>query len=81
VLPRNASGPTDWHLVAADEGGAVWVRDPAQWAADLLSPPPTEFGAPLYAIPDQVLFRWLGIPAGEYDINLGTLPVIWRLFR
>lgn len=67
--------------VAEADGMSVFVRDTLLWQEVRRSPPSTDFRSALYALPRETLFRYRGIPARNYDLNLATLPFIWRLFN
>lgn len=67
-------------LIAADSLAAVYVRDTTRWSWDRRHPPATDPRSALYAIPRSTLHRFLGIPAHQYQLNLASLPFLWRIF-
>lgn len=72
--------PAGFSLIADAERGAVYVRDREAWQRERHRPRRINYRNPLYAIPRETLFYFRGIPAGNYTINLGTVPGLWRLF-
>jgi hypothetical protein len=80
VRRETAAPPRGLTRIAAAEGLAMFVRDTAAWQAARRAPPRTDFRSPLFAIPSETLFWFRGVPAGNYDVNLGSLPLLWRLF-
>lgn len=80
VLPAGATPPAGFEQVADTATGSAWVRSTAAWEADRYHPPATGFRSPLYAISRETSFYFMGIPAGNYDINLATFPLLWRIF-
>jgi hypothetical protein len=81
VLPAHGTAPPGFEQVGTTSSGSAWVRDRAVWHADRYNPPATGFRSPLYAISRETSFFFMGIPAGNYDFNLSSLPLVWRLFR
>jgi len=80
ILPDSMPPPPGYFEVGSAEGAVAYVRDEVTWKADLANAPSTEFGNPLFVLPRETLFSFIGYPAGEHDIDLGAVPVIWRLF-
>ena len=80
VLPKDSPAPRGFAFVGERRNAAAFVRDQGEWERDRSTPPPVEFGNPLFVLSPQTLFFFVGAPAGHYDLDLGTLPVIWRLF-
>lgn len=92
VLPTAADAPAGFTEVTraetdfgidyseGDLGGAVFVRDTLRWQRQRFSPPPTGYRSPLYDIPRETLFDFLGRPARNYSLDLRSLPVVGRLF-
>ena len=75
-LDTVAPGPS----VAESEEGSIWVRDADVLEGHRRNPPATDFASPIYRIPRETLFRHVGVPAEDYDLNLKRLPVVGRLF-
>ena len=63
-----------------DETGSAWVRDRDEWDADRYHPPATGYRSRLYKISRETSFYFKGVPAHNYDVNLGSFPLIWRIF-
>lgn len=80
IVPESEQAPGGFLEVGRARGAVAYARDPDQWEADLAAPPPVEFGNPIFVLPPETLFSFVGAPAGAYDVDLGSLPVIWRLF-
>jgi len=64
-----------------DDAGFVYVKSETLWKQARYNPMRTDFRSALYDIPQTSLFPYKGIPAGNYILNLGALPVIWKLFN
>jgi hypothetical protein len=60
---------------------ALYVRDTLKWRAEGRRPPATDWRSPIYATPLATLHRAVGAPQGNYQLDLSTVPVVWRLFR
>jgi hypothetical protein len=80
VQPPTGEAPAGFTRVAGDERGSVYVRDMARWRHERFSPPRTDYRSPLYDIPRETLFEFVGRPARNYDVNLGRLPLLGRFF-
>ena len=80
IKPADTQVPAGYTSVYKDDTGAVYVKDMAQWNAVRYNPPTTDYRSGLYVIPRETLFPYKGVPAGNYNLNLGSLPLIWRLF-
>jgi hypothetical protein len=80
VQPSAEEVPAGFKRVAGDERGAAYVRDTARWRRERFSPPRTDYRSPVYDIPRETLFEFVGRPARNYDVNLRKLPVVGRLF-
>jgi hypothetical protein len=72
--------PSGFSKLGEAETGAVYIRDLDRWQRDRFQPRRTDYRSPLYEIARETLSSIWGIRAGNYTINLGTLPGIWRLF-
>ena len=59
---------------------SVSVQSRAEWQRVRTETPRTPFTSRWLHIPRETLFEAIGVPAGNYDIDLGSLPVLWRLF-
>jgi hypothetical protein len=79
--PADAPPPAGFTLVGADGTTEAYVRDLDRWRRDRYSPPRTDYRARVYDIPRATLHRFIGIPAGAYQVDLRALPGLWRLFR
>lgn len=80
VQPRLAPPPPGFSEIGEAAPGVVYVKDVARWQRDRFQPRSTDYRNQLYEISRETRsFVW-GIPAGNYTVNLGTLPGIWRLF-
>jgi len=77
----SAPAPPGFIKVAERERLVAFVRDTARWREDQHDAPTTDFRSPLYALSRTTMHRYLGVPAGEYDFNLATLPFVWRFFQ
>jgi hypothetical protein len=81
IQPANAEPPADFTLLARESTGSAWVRDSMILEKDRHNPPPTGYRSRLYDISPETLFFYKGVPAHNYSINLGSLPLLWRLFK
>ncbi|MGH7554352.1 MAG: hypothetical protein ACREMQ_15210 [Longimicrobiales bacterium] len=79
--PEASLPPQGFINVATKEGRAVFVRDSSIWLRDKHAAPTTEFASRLYFVPATTRFSYLGIRRRNYDLNLGSLPFIWRFFQ
>jgi hypothetical protein len=80
VQPRSEPPPSGFLGLGEDETGVVYVRDVDRWQRDRFQPRRTDYRSWLYEIPRETMSGIWGVRAGNYTINLGTLPGIWRLF-
>jgi hypothetical protein len=80
VLPPGATAPEGYIPLKRDGRGSAWVKNEEQWNADRYHPPTTVYRSPLYDISRETSFYFKGVPAHNYDVNLGTFPLIWRIF-
>jgi hypothetical protein len=80
VLPPADSAPADFTLLKRTATGSAWVRDKARWDAVRQHPPSTGYRSRLYQISREDSFNFKGVPAHNYDVNLGSFPLIWRIF-
>lgn len=80
VLSAGSAAPDGFSLLDSDATTSSWVKDPAQWDADRYHPPGTGYRSQLYEISRETSFYFLGIPAHNYDVNLGSFPLLWRIF-
>jgi len=80
IQVEGAAPPAGFSPVAAQTGLSIFVRDTARWRRDRETPPPTDFRSALYDIPRTTLYRFLGIPAHAYQVDLGRMPLLWHLF-
>lgn len=79
-LPRDAAGPEDYLLHFSDEDGSVYLRDSTSWINQRMASHRTDFRSPVYSIPRETRFYFLGIPSGAYDLDMGRIPLLGRLF-
>ncbi|MGD8278970.1 MAG: hypothetical protein PVH00_13125, partial [Gemmatimonadota bacterium] len=77
----SAPPPPGFAMVAEREGLAAFVRDTVRWREEQREAPTTQFRSPLYTLSRTTMHRYLGVPAHDYDFNLGTLPFVWRFFQ
>jgi hypothetical protein len=80
MLPAGSVPPDGYTLLKSDARGSAWVRDRMRWDADRYQPATTEYRSWLYEISRETSFYFTGIPARNYDIDLGSLPLLWRIF-
>jgi len=80
VLPAGVPAPEEFTLLKSDATGSAWVRDRDRWDADRYQPPATGYRSRLYKISRETSFYFKGVPAHNYDVNLGSFPLIWRIF-
>jgi hypothetical protein len=81
AILSEASAAPDGFSEAGRAGGAVaYFRSRRVWEADVADTPPARFGNPLFVLPPETLFWFVGAPAGAYDLHMGTVPVLWRFF-
>ena len=66
--------------IAESPTGAVYVKDLERWRRDRYRELRTDYRSVVYEIPRETLFRHLGAPAGNYTINLKSVPLLGRLF-
>lgn len=77
-----AAEPPPGFLHVATEGTvSVFVRDTLTWHRDRANMPELRHASWVYRIPQETLHRHVGAPQGNYDLNLGSLPGVWRLFQ
>ena len=81
IQPHGAGAPAGFTRYSENEHGIIFIRDLEQWKKTRFNPPPVNFRSDLYDIPRESLYPFKGIPAKNYNLNLGTLPVLWKLFR
>ncbi|MEQ9568970.1 MAG: hypothetical protein RLN75_02170 [Longimicrobiales bacterium] len=72
--------PPGWIPLGEADGVVVAVRSLEDWRRMRATVPSTEFQSPWLRIPGETLFAFIGVPAGNYDLDLASLPVLWRLF-
>jgi hypothetical protein len=80
VQSTSAPPPSGFSKVGEDDTGAVYVRDVELWHRDRFHPRRTDYRNRLYDIPRTTLFPYWGIPAKKYTLNLGSMPLLWRVF-
>ena len=80
VLPAGSTPPHEFKLLDSDETTSSWVKDTAQWDADRYHPPATGYRSRRYEISRETSFYFMGVPAHNYDVNLGSVPLLWRIF-
>jgi hypothetical protein len=77
---QSTPAPEGFSKVASRRGADAYVRDIAEWRRDRHRTHRTDYHSPLYKIESSTLLRNLGIREGKFDVNLGTWPVLKRLF-
>jgi len=80
VLPAGGTPAPGFNPVRYDTKGSAWVRSSTIWDADRYHPPSTAYRSRLYTISRETSFYFKGIPANNYDVNLGSFPLLWRIF-
>lgn len=80
ILPPGDSAPGEFTLLKSDATGSAWTRDSDRWSADRYHPPATGYRSRLYQISRETSFYFKGVPAHNYDVNLGKFPLLWRVF-
>jgi hypothetical protein len=80
VQPLSQPRPPGYSKLAEDEAAAVYINDLARWRQDRFRPRRVDYRSRIYEIPRETRAFYWGIPARNYTINLGALPVFWRLF-
>lgn len=80
IQSEGAAPPAGFSPVATQPGLAIFVRDTARWRRDRETPPRTDYRAAAYDLPRSTLYRFIGIPARAYQVDLGRLPLVWRFF-
>ncbi|NNG15044.1 MAG: hypothetical protein HKM89_01100 [Gemmatimonadales bacterium] len=81
IVQRQSEPPSPgFSKLGEDETGAIYIRDMDRWHRDRFRPRRTDYRNRLYDIPRTTLFSYWGIPAREYTLNLGALPLLWRVF-
>jgi hypothetical protein len=73
VLPPGDPAPSPFTLLAQNDLAWIYVRDQDQLAADRFQTLRTDYRSPVYDIPREGLFWWMGVPAGHYDVHLAEL--------
>lgn len=76
---RSPADGSEGELLTRDEFASVYVLDRAQWEDDRFGSFPTTFRSPVFAVPRTRMFHFVGGPAGDYDVYLGSVPYLWRL--
>ncbi|MBT8402635.1 MAG: hypothetical protein KJP18_02180 [Gemmatimonadetes bacterium] len=71
---------SDWVTIGEADGVAVAARSLEDWRRARATVPSTDFQSRWLHIPAEMLFEFIGAPAGRYDLDLGALPVLWRVF-
>lgn len=72
--------PFGFTKIADDKIAALYVKDLEQWQRDRVRILRTDYQSRIYATPRSTLFPHWGIREGQYSIDLGHQPFIWRLF-
>lgn len=67
--------------VEAGRALAVAVRDSTIWIDERTAPRRVGYRSRWLEIPRETMFFFFGIPAVNYDLDLSTLPLAWRLFN
>lgn len=67
--------------VASDKDAVLYVKNPEEWHRDRTEPPRTDYRSPLYDIPRKTLFRYWGVPLGNYSIDFRSLPLSSKLLE
>lgn len=80
VQQLSEPAPPGFTKIADDRVAALYIKDMQQWNRDRFRHLRTDYKSPLYDIPRTTLFRYWGARYGEYGIDLGAQPVLWRLF-
>jgi hypothetical protein len=80
VQLKSEPPPARFSKLGEDETAAIYIRDVDRWERDRFQPLRTDYRSRLYEIPRETLSPLWGVPAKNYTINLGTVPLIWRLF-
>lgn len=73
--------PPGWIPLGEADGVVVAVRSLEEWRRARAVVPSTEFQSRWLRIPRETLFAFVGVPRGNYDLDLASLPVLWRLFQ
>ena len=77
---EGAATPEGFTGVGIQRGLAMFVRDTARWRHDRETRPSTDFRSALYRIPRSTLYKFLGLQAHAYQVDLARMPILWRLF-
>lgn len=77
---EGAAPPEGFTRVGIQRGLAMFVRDTARWRRDRDTPPSTDFRSAVYRIPRSTLYKFLGLQAHAYQVDLARMPLLWRLF-
>lgn len=72
--------PSGFSLVTESKSGSTFIRNRSIWDADRYNPVGAGFRSTLYKISDETLFPYKGVPANNYDVDMASFPLIWRLF-
>lgn len=71
VVRSSASPAPDGFLRVAEANGAVaYVRDSGLWSRQRYQQQRTDFASPLFELPRETLFPRLGVPAGNFSLDL-----------
>lgn len=81
ILPSGAPAPDDFELAGSADDADAYYRSRAAWERDLGDTPPTEFGNPLFVLRPETLFWFVGAPEGAYDLDMASVPFLWRFFQ
>ena len=81
VLPAGATAPEGYEQVGTTATGTAWVSGSAAWDADRFDPPAAGYRSRLFAISRETSFYFIGIPAHNYDVNMSSIPLLWRIFQ
>lgn len=81
VLPAGAAPPAGTVRIAQNASASLFVRDVAAWQRERTRATLTDWRSPLFAISRATLHPGVGLAEGNYQLDLGRLPLVWRLFQ
>jgi hypothetical protein len=70
VQPLDDPEPTGFTTIAANDIGAVFVKDLDRWHRDQRTPPRTDCRSPVLELPTETLYRRWGEPAHNYSVDM-----------
>lgn len=81
IQAPSAPAPPGTTVLSDQPRARVFVRDSLAWQRERITPRERTSASALYRVPRATLRPHIGERTGNYDINLSTWPLLWRLFQ